>query len=221
MDRPGDKPSFNSFLEKYDREILLKARRLNKTMTKITRHKCHLFFNHRCKDRYKLAKNTGFQFLKLRIEQLHKKIRQLDCEKDRLTKCLHAVMEPDDLKQTEVLFRNLQHTEHLRIKAGHTRKLQALEGKSNQSTTRNTVNCEKWVLNISSKPLTDTEKSALQKGMNFAIAPKKIPTAEFVAAVEDSITKLSAEENLTVRARVSLKSLAEPTLRHQTFHLRK
>ena len=112
-------------------------------------------------------------------------------------------MEPDDLKQTEVLFRNLQHTEHLRIKAGHTRKLQALEGKSNQSTTRNTVNCEKWVLNISSKPLTVNEKSALQKGMNFAIAPKKIPTAEFVAAVEDSITKLSAEEKLTVRARVS------------------
>ena len=151
-----------------------------------------------------MAKNTGFQFLKLRIEQLHKKIRQLDCEKDRLTKCLHVVMEPDDLKQTEVLFRNLQHTEHLRIKAGHTRKLQALVGKSSQSTTRNTVNCEKWVLNISSKPLTDTEmKSALQKRMNFAIAPKKIPTAEFVAAVEDSITKLSAEEKLTVRARVS------------------
>ncbi|XP_068716948.1 uncharacterized protein [Montipora capricornis] len=221
MDPPGDKPSFNSILEKYDREILLKARRLNKTMIKFTQHKCHLFFNHRCKDRqilppslrirppvqcpkgYKLAKNTGFQFLKLRIEQLHKNISQLDCEKDRLTECLHAVMEPDDLKQTEVLFRNLQHTEHLRIKAGHTRKLQALEGKSNQSTTRNTVNCEKWVLNISSKPLTDTEKSALQKGMNFAIAPKKIPTAEFVAAVEDSITKLLAEEKLTVRARVS------------------
>ena len=39
--------------------------------------------------------------------------------------------------------------------------------------------------------------------MNFAIAPKKIPTAEFVTAVEDSITKLSAEEKLTVRARVS------------------
>ena len=58
-------------------------------------------------------------------------------------------------------------------------------------------------MNISSKPLTDTEKSALQKGMNFAIAPKKIPTAEFVAAVEGSITELSTEEKLTVRAQVS------------------
>ena len=65
------------------------------------------------------------------------------------------------------------------------------------------MNCEKWVLNTSSKPLTDIEKYALQKGMNFAIAPKKIPTAEFVAAVEGSITELSTEEKLAVRAQVS------------------
>ena len=65
------------------------------------------------------------------------------------------------------------------------------------------MDCEKLVLNISSKPLTDTEKFALQKGMNFPIAPKKIPTAEIVAAVEDSITKLLTEVKLTVRAQVS------------------
>ena len=39
--------------------------------------------------------------------------------------------------------------------------------------------------------------------MNFAIAPRKIPFAEIIAAVEDSITKLSADEKLTVRARIS------------------
>ena len=67
----------------------------------------------------------------------------------------------------------------------------------------NYYNYDKWVLNISSEPLTDAEKSALKKGMNFAIAPRKIPFAEFIAAVEDSITKLSADEKLTVRARMS------------------
>ena len=89
------------------------------------------------------------------------------------------------------------------MKTAHTKKLAALEEKSNQPSTRNTIDCKKWDLNISSKPLTDTEESALQKGMNFAIAPKKILVAEFVAAVEGSISELSAEEKLTVRAQVS------------------
>ena len=218
---PGDKPSFNTILEKYDRDILLKARRLNKIMLKITRQKCHLFFNHRCKDRqllppslkirppvqcpkgYKLAKNTSLQFLKLRIEHSHKQIRKLNYEKDKQTEFQRANMEPDDLKRTEALFSDLQRKEHLRMRTAHAKKLAALEEKSNRPSTRNTIDCKKWVLNISSKPLTDTEESALQKGMNFAIAPKKIPIAEIVAAVEGSISELSAEEKLKVRAQVS------------------
>ena len=43
----------------------------------------------------------------------------------------------------------------------------------------------------------------MQKGVNFAIAPKKIPIAEFGAVVEGRITELSTEEKVTVRAQVS------------------
>ena len=87
-------------------------------------------------------------------------------------------------KHSDLQQKDLQRKEHLRMKTVHTKKLAVLEAKSSRPSTRNTVDCKKWVLNISSKPLTDTEESALQKGMNFAIEPKKIPTAEFVAAVE-------------------------------------
>jgi len=36
-----------------------------------------------------------------------------------------------------------------------------------------TVKRDKWVLNIASKPLNTIETLALQKGTNFALAPKK------------------------------------------------
>ena len=136
-------------LEKYDREVLLKVRRLNKIMLKITRQKSHLLFNHRCKDRqllppslrirppvqcpkgYKLAKNAGFQFLKLRTEQSHKQIRKLNYEKDKQTEFLRSKMEPGDLEWIEALFRDLQQIEHLRMRTAHTKKLEAL--KANQT----------------------------------------------------------------------------------------
>ena len=69
----------------------------------------------------------GFQFLKLRIKQSQKQIRQLNYVKDKLTESLRTVLKPDDLKQTEGLFRDLYQTEYLRIKAVHTKKLQTLE----------------------------------------------------------------------------------------------
>ena len=49
----------------------------------------------------------------------------------------------------------------------------------------------KWVINISSKGLSTLERSGLEKGHKFAIAPRKIPTTEIVAAVEESISQLN------------------------------
>ena len=41
-------------------------------------------------------------------------------------------------------------------------------------------------MNLSSKELSTLERSVLEKGLKFAIAPRKIPTAEIVTAVEES-----------------------------------
>ena len=38
-------------------------------------------------------------------------------------------------------------------------------------------------MNLSSKELSALERSGLEKGLKFAIAPRKIPTAEIVATV--------------------------------------
>jgi len=64
----------------------------------------------------------------------------------------------------------------------------------------NKVNLDNGVLNISSKPLSNTETSALQRGTNFALAPREIPTAEIVAGVEDGIHALPEEDKISLRS---------------------
>ena len=56
---------------------------------------------------------------------------------------------------------------------------------------------------FSSKPLSSTETSALQRGANFALAPRKIPTTEIVAGVEDGIYALPEEDRLVLRSQIS------------------
>ena len=46
-------------------------------------------------------------------------------------------------------------------------------------------------MNLSSKELSALERSGLEKGLKFAIAPRKMPTAEIVAAVEESISQFN------------------------------
>ena len=46
-------------------------------------------------------------------------------------------------------------------------------------------------MNLSSEELSALERSGLEKGLKFSIAPRKIPTAEIVAAVEESISQLN------------------------------
>ena len=44
----------------------------------------------------------------------------------------------------------------------------------------------KWVINLSQRSLTDAETSLLQKGMNFAVAPKSIPINEYIIGIENA-----------------------------------
>ena len=45
-------------------------------------------------------------------------------------------------------------------------------------------------MNLSSEELSALERNGVEKGLKFAIAPRKIPTAKIVAAVEESISQL-------------------------------
>ena len=60
-----------------------------------------------------------------------------------------------------------------------------------------------WVINLSSRSLSDAEKALLKKGLNFAVTPANIPATEIIAKVEAAVRKLDAEQADTVRRAVN------------------
>ena len=71
---------------------------------------------------------------------------------------------------------------------------------------------EKWVINISSKPLTPDQEKLLAHGPNYAIVPKELPIAQYVAAVENACTKLEEgkEEEFRVQVKSAIQKIKQP-----------
>ena len=61
----------------------------------------------------------------------------------------------------------------------------------------------KWVINLSSKPLTPAQRSVLAKGPNFAVTPKHPPNLEYITAIEAACTKLSQQDAEELRANIN------------------
>ena len=45
----------------------------------------------------------------------------------------------------------------------------------------------KWIINLSSKPLTPAQRSVLAKGPNFAVTPKHPPNLEYITGYRGSL----------------------------------
>ena len=68
-----------------------------------------------------------------------------------------------------------------------------------------------WVVNLSSRSLSDAEKTLLKKGLNFAVTPGNIPATEIIAKVEAAVRQLDTEQADTVRRAVnSILQQADP-----------
>ena len=61
----------------------------------------------------------------------------------------------------------------------------------------------KWVINLSSKPLTPAQRSVLAKGPNFAVTPRHPPNLEYITAIEAACTKLSQQDAEEFRADIN------------------
>ena len=62
---------------------------------------------------------------------------------------------------------------------------------------------KKVVKNVSSRTLTENEEKVLALGLNFAVAPKKIPYQEFITATESTARQLDTEKAKALRSAVS------------------
>ena len=71
---------------------------------------------------------------------------------------------------------------------------------SNNTCITNTNN--KWVINISSKPLTQAQEKLLAHGPNYTQVPRSPPITEYIAAIEQVCSKLKPGEAEELRGEV-------------------
>ena len=72
-----------------------------------------------------------------------------------------------------------------------------------RSQTCETSIKEKWVVNISDRPLSTSERSALSLNFNFAITPKSLPVPQIVSSIESGIVQLLDAQKDLIRASVT------------------
>ncbi|XP_072050005.1 uncharacterized protein [Amphiura filiformis] len=60
---------------------------------------------------------------------------------------------------------------------------------------------DRWVINKSDLQITEPQLSVLRKGLNFAVTPSKLPTVEFVTAVETACHLLGNTSNKAAELR--------------------
>ena len=61
----------------------------------------------------------------------------------------------------------------------------------------------KWVINLSSKPLTQAQRSVLAKGPNFSVTPRHPPKLQYIMAIEAVCTKLGQQDAEDLRAEIN------------------
>ena len=107
-------------------------------------------------------------------------------------------------------------------------KFDRLLSKACSSTCTSDI-CNRWVVNLSSNPLTEFETEVLKKGLNFAPSPSNIPVSKIIASVERGLSKIPKDQATLTRKRiVSVLSRAkvppsnlQPHLRSALKNLRK
>ena len=74
---------------------------------------------------------------------------------------------------------------------------------SNSNSQSQESNSNKWVINLSKTSLTEHQRSVLAKGPNFLIAPRHIPSVDYITAGESMCPKLKEEDAMELRANIN------------------
>ena len=151
-------------------DIMMMARELERKTTALARYKKHLTFNHtlkrenilppslkfippiRSKAGYRIARNTGLEYLRLRITQCHQNIRNLQTKIQELMKNLEDHLSREDMLALQSVVRQTSETNSERLADTHARKINDRISKETHRST--VVDQDKWVVNISKRVLT-------------------------------------------------------------------
>ena len=100
--------------------------------------------------------------------------------------------------------REKQHSISLKVKKLHENKLNRLIQAKSSSKTKFSKQKQQWVKNESKRILSFHEKKVLERGLNFAIAPKTLPVMNITSAVEKGLKLLGNSPSVDIaRAKIT------------------
>ncbi|XP_072025298.1 uncharacterized protein [Amphiura filiformis] len=234
--------SLHSLIRKeYGKDCLKLTKDLEKTARKVANYRNHLRFNLRCLQAdviprsarlssnikgsraEKIIHSAERKLLNERVRQVNFTIKNLNNKKSDISRELGARL------PTEINNRVTQFTEHAQLAQHETTKSRQVEkfgrlaAVSRADKDRNWRQKEslidpnikdRWVRNLSHRKLSVSEQSLLEKGLNFAVASKRIQVTDIITATESAIRGASIgpdkAEELRSRVSASIKSAKPP-----------
>jgi CO dehydrogenase/acetyl-CoA synthase beta subunit len=121
---------------------------------------------------------------------------------------LTSILPVDTFKNLNEFLKQRAQSVRDTINTRHAKKHSNLNNEYNKETNA-TMNTS--VINLSKKPLTDAERSLLEKGAKFAITPAKIPHKNIIAEVETAIKDLPDETKDIIRTNTASMHLRPST----------
>ena len=123
--------------------------------------------------------------------------------------CLEEIDKRRDIRHNRVMERQIKKFNKLskscedQIQGGHSKH------QSDCSKEQSPGKVKKWVINLSSVPLTKDQEDLLAHGPNFVITPKKPPLGEYITNIEKAYQSLDANSAEELRSEV-YKVLRQP-----------
>ena len=201
MSIPSHSGLFKLIKDEHGMEALKSVRHYVNTASNISHTHQHIAFNQRCR-RYQLlpcslrvkplvpspqghriAQRAGQQFLTARVQHCYSKLKSLETDLYFQKRQLEFTLSCQKLTALELYKDESQTRTSSQTKERHKRKFDNLLAR--QSHPQSLVS--HWVVNLSSNHLDASHISVLSRGLNFAPAPTRVPTAHFVTSIEATI----------------------------------
>ena len=136
----------------------------------------------------KIICKTHRSILNSRVRGCNRIIKKLETHIDKIKSNIKGKLNNKDFKDiVEVIHKSREKV----FKTTKNRQIKKFHHLQQQPRYRNTpvpdVIRKKWVINLSSKPLSDGEQSILQKGPKFAVSSYKVPITEYIAVTKKNL----------------------------------
>ena len=201
------------------------VRSLESTEQKIARHRNHLVFTLRCRDESVTPNSLKLRcpirthkardiiakaekaLVRERIRTINNKLKDFREKADTLTDELENTVPADTKSHIISHVTRARDRTYEQTKSQHVRKLEAILSKRKSAKKEDVdlsgTQLKKWVVNVSKYDLKDAESKVLSRGLNFAVAPEKVPKEEYVVATEEACKLLPPAEAEQLRAQIA------------------